>query len=305
MKSKSFSGGPLKPKTVLTIANKKISKGAAMKSYISLFTFLVILNICTFGNYDNAIAKATTNSEECYVIVRNDTLKKIAKAKNISLKTLYELNRKTIGNNPDLIFPGQVLVIPQAAKPPEPVKKIEPTTKIVTSPVIKTQTARLYSLPDRENSFIYKYQNGRFSYSELQKIFLLTAFSIFIALFLLFYKLLSIFLGRLFNIRKGSVEKIFVGCFLNESEVLYFFFDGKRHVIADFDYLINILTSQANNLEELLTFDIKDVDQKAIEILLNKEVKPLSTKKQKLFIKLVRRQLDALTLVTKNQCAAV
>ncbi|KKQ60585.1 MAG: Peptidase M23 [Parcubacteria group bacterium GW2011_GWE2_38_18] len=272
-----------------------------MKSYISLFTSLFILSICAFGDHD-AIAKATAhNSEGCYVIVHNDTLKKIAKAKNIGLKALYELNRETIGNNPDLIFPGQVLVIPQAAKPPEPVKKIEPTTKIVTSPVIKTQTARLYSLPDRENSFIYKYQNGRFSYSELQKIFLLTAFFIFIALFLLFYKLLSIFL-RLFNNRKGSVEKIFIGCFLNESEVLYFFFDGKRHVIADFDYLINILTSQANNLEELLTFDIKDVDQKAIEILLNKEVKPLSKKRQKLFIKLARRQFDALMPV-KNQCA--
>jgi nucleoid-associated protein YgaU len=50
-----------------------------------------------------------------HTVVRGDSLSRIAKAVygNASKwRVIYEANRDTIGSNPDLIQPGQVLVIP-------------------------------------------------------------------------------------------------------------------------------------------------------------------------------------------------
>ena len=52
-----------------------------------------------------------------YVVVKGDSLSKIAKAFYGSAgkwRLIYEANKAVVGNNPDLIKPGQVLTIPES-----------------------------------------------------------------------------------------------------------------------------------------------------------------------------------------------
>ena len=51
-----------------------------------------------------------------HTVVRGDNLYNITRTKTgnpQNWRELYELNKVTIGNNPNLIFPGQVLNIPE------------------------------------------------------------------------------------------------------------------------------------------------------------------------------------------------
>ena len=51
-----------------------------------------------------------------YTVVKGDSLSKIAKALMGGAnkwRKLYEANKAVVGNNPDLIKPGQVLTIPE------------------------------------------------------------------------------------------------------------------------------------------------------------------------------------------------
>ena len=48
---------------------------------------------------------------DTYVVKKGDTLIGIAKKYNMNWKTLYEKNKGIIGNNPNLIKPGQILVL--------------------------------------------------------------------------------------------------------------------------------------------------------------------------------------------------
>lgn len=47
-----------------------------------------------------------------YVVVKGDNLTKIGKKYNMTWKKIYDKNKGVIGSNPNLIFPGQKLVIP-------------------------------------------------------------------------------------------------------------------------------------------------------------------------------------------------
>ncbi len=48
----------------------------------------------------------------CYVVQSGDTLSGIAAAFGSSVQAIYQSNLKTIGSNPNLIYPGQKLYIP-------------------------------------------------------------------------------------------------------------------------------------------------------------------------------------------------
>jgi LysM repeat protein len=48
----------------------------------------------------------------CYVVQSGDTLSSIASDFNTSVQAIYESNLTTIGSNPNLIYPGQKLYIP-------------------------------------------------------------------------------------------------------------------------------------------------------------------------------------------------
>lgn len=50
-------------------------------------------------------------SPSTYVVKKGDTLSKIAEKYGVNWKVLYEKNKSIIGKNPDIIRPGQVLVI--------------------------------------------------------------------------------------------------------------------------------------------------------------------------------------------------
>lgn len=50
--------------------------------------------------------------KKIYTVKSGDYLSKIGAKFNVSWLTIYEKNKKVIGGNPDLIFPGQKIVIP-------------------------------------------------------------------------------------------------------------------------------------------------------------------------------------------------
>lgn len=56
----------------------------------------------------------TTGSspKKIYVVKSGDSLSKIASKYNMSWPTLYDKNKNVVGSNPNLIYPGQKLVIP-------------------------------------------------------------------------------------------------------------------------------------------------------------------------------------------------
>ncbi|MED3574384.1 CAP domain-containing protein [Cytobacillus praedii] len=56
----------------------------------------------------------TVNAQSIYVVVEGDTLWKIAKIHQISLEQIIPSNRQL--ENPNLIFPGQVIAIPTAER---------------------------------------------------------------------------------------------------------------------------------------------------------------------------------------------
>lgn len=55
-----------------------------------------------------------------YVVVKGDYLTKIAKAHGVTWQALYNANKKVIGSNPNLIFPGMKLTVPGASDAPAP-----------------------------------------------------------------------------------------------------------------------------------------------------------------------------------------
>lgn len=64
-----------------------------------------------------ATNEKSANGARVHVVVVNDTLSKLAKRYlgNASLWTvIYAANKAVIGSNPDLIYPGQELVIPSS-----------------------------------------------------------------------------------------------------------------------------------------------------------------------------------------------
>ncbi len=61
----------------------------------------------TTADSDDVAVRATGRH---YVVVRGDYLSKIAPRYGLSWPTLYAMNRGVVGANPNLIFPGQVLV---------------------------------------------------------------------------------------------------------------------------------------------------------------------------------------------------
>lgn len=68
-----------------------------------------------------------------HVVARGESLSLIAARYKIDWRKLYELNRATIGADPNRIFVGQVLTLPGAApKPPTkpPAKPVQPASRV-------------------------------------------------------------------------------------------------------------------------------------------------------------------------------
>ncbi len=69
------------------------------------------------GGASSTAPKPAPAEARTYTVVKGDSLSKIAKSlygNAVKWKAIYEANKATIGGNPDLIKPGQVLTIPEA-----------------------------------------------------------------------------------------------------------------------------------------------------------------------------------------------
>ncbi|MFR9675584.1 LysM peptidoglycan-binding domain-containing protein [Streptomyces sp. TR06-5] len=64
-------------------------------------------------------AKAEQQAAETYTVASGDTLFRIAEAHEVDggWQSLYKANKETVGDNPDLIFPGQELTLEAAPAP--------------------------------------------------------------------------------------------------------------------------------------------------------------------------------------------
>lgn len=69
------------------------------------------------GGSSSTAPSATPRAPRSYTVVKGDSLSKIAKALYGNAgkwRTIYDANKAVIGDNPDLIKPGQVFIIPEA-----------------------------------------------------------------------------------------------------------------------------------------------------------------------------------------------
>lgn len=60
---------------------------------------------------DSSVAQ--TNASTAYEVQSGDCLSTIAQRFGVTWQQIYDANRDTIGDNPNLIYPGQQLTIPQ------------------------------------------------------------------------------------------------------------------------------------------------------------------------------------------------
>lgn len=78
-----------------------------------------------------------------YTVQKGDCLWNITKActgNGTDWQALYELNKEIIGNNPNLIKPGQVLTLPQGWNPPTNVTKLKSSTQTKNTTISKNNT---------------------------------------------------------------------------------------------------------------------------------------------------------------------
>lgn len=70
-----------------------------------------------FSNVESGASSTAPAAPQTYVVQSGDSLSRIAKRTYGDAKQwrrIYEANREVIGANPDLIHPGQKLVLPEA-----------------------------------------------------------------------------------------------------------------------------------------------------------------------------------------------
>jgi LysM repeat protein len=82
-----------------------------MKHKSLILSVIIVLIISLFGVYITpARAQATTYIS--YTVKQGDTLGKIAQQYCTTWDAIYTINQQAIGNNPNVIYPGTVLVVP-------------------------------------------------------------------------------------------------------------------------------------------------------------------------------------------------
>ncbi len=65
------------------------------------------------NNEDGGGASWGEDEEESYTVKSGDTLSKIGQQHGVAWRDIHEANKDVIGDNPDLIKPGQKLRIPK------------------------------------------------------------------------------------------------------------------------------------------------------------------------------------------------
>ncbi|RNL73643.1 transglycosylase family protein [Streptomyces sp. I6] len=85
---------------------------------------------------DQATPTTIPGQRESYTVTRGDSLSGIAAAERVGggWRTLYETNRKVVGDDPDLIHPGQRLVLRGSAPAPSKSRPVSRPVPPATSP---------------------------------------------------------------------------------------------------------------------------------------------------------------------------
>ncbi len=90
--------------------------------------------------------EATSTS---YVVKSGDTLSSIAKRYGISVEELYQDNKELIGNNPNLIYPGQELII-RNKEEEQVAQSVQYVQPVIASPAPVSETMVVEKEPEPE-----------------------------------------------------------------------------------------------------------------------------------------------------------
>lgn len=81
-----------------------------LRKWLVLLSVIAIL-VSVFG-VTTTVARAQTTTYITYTVKQGDTLGKIAKQYCTTWDAIYNINKQTIGDNPNVITPGMVLIVP-------------------------------------------------------------------------------------------------------------------------------------------------------------------------------------------------
>jgi LysM repeat protein len=103
-----------------------------------------------------AAQSSTTSADETYTVVSGDSLFKIANAHDIEggWKSLYQANKETVGDNPNLIFPGQQLTLASAPAEQAPSTPAPQQSSDTAAQDTAAQSSSATSYPDNLDGWI-------------------------------------------------------------------------------------------------------------------------------------------------------
>lgn len=229
-------------------------------------------------------AQSILANDSLYIVVQNDSLWKISEKLNVNSKTLYKLNEAIIGDNPDLIYPGQKFTIPPimakitdkattSPELPKPSHKIQiadkgkalhqPSPPIIqakpktNSTIEQNLTTRI---PDTNKASPNKglFEIGNYGLRPLDMIIVCSAF---FATFSGIYLVLTWLLSQLSliwsayttfasNLNYENIEcqdcdrNIYVKSILFNDYILYHMYFKDRVVTSDLDYLAEVICEE-------------------------------------------------------------
>jgi len=224
-----------------------------------------------------------------YQIKSGDCLWKIAQTENVTAKALYKENKNIIGENPDLIFPNQIINIPK------PFKKINGKT-ISANHRIKKNISNTAVNP-----------TGKINTINELSILLSSLFCLTLILIIWRYRTkfkriakkinqnLNIFFLKLNLLNKSSPNikknKIFIGTFKWQENKFYFYFYKNLPMITSFNCLAEMLMEKLrNDFNSYLEFckpDNPELMANTLRVKIN-DFYQLSDREKKLLIKKTR-----------------
>ncbi len=81
--------------------------------YLTIFVLVLIASV--FSTKIRTLSKTSMKDEKTHTVVEGDTLFKIAQKYNTTVDELVKLNEI---KDPNLIYPGQIIKLPQVITPP-------------------------------------------------------------------------------------------------------------------------------------------------------------------------------------------
>lgn len=111
----------------------------------------------------------TAYAEKTYVVKKGDWLNKIARSHGLTWQELYQANKAMVGENPDMIYPGQKLEIPaKSAKAASQYRWKKPGINTFGKRDFAKAIAK-FNLPEEvKKEFVELVKTGKFSWREIK-----------------------------------------------------------------------------------------------------------------------------------------